>query len=641
MCGIVGFIDPDVREKSVRLRRMLCAMQARGPDDEGMHVEDTLAMGMRRLAVIDVDGGRQPLTSRAGRVLAFQNGEIYNHAELRAELAGDGYAFCTRSDTEVLAHGYDRWGLDGLLARIDGMFALAILDKDVRQLHLARDRFGEKPLYYTGDGTRFAYASDLRILAALPWFDGDIDRLSLSRYLALHYIPGDRTVLSGIHRVLPGECLTLAIDTPRPQRKRYYRLALRREVRLDDDELAAGIECAVASRLVSDVPVGVFLSGGLDSAIVAALAARRVRDLATFSIGFHSAQHDESPFARQMAASIGSRHHHFVFDDAAFATLLPRVAGALDEPLGDQAALPLFWLCREARRHVTVVLAGEGADEVFAGYGYYAPFASAAPWWKRLRTRMRGQQLARMPVSLIGETAPFTPSGFPLLTGVDERKMLLGLGDAAGDDWECELLGWLAHADDPLQRATATDLATWLPDDLLVKFDRMAMAHGLEGRAPFLQPDLVTMGVTRLTPAQRMNGGESKVALRRVARRWLPPEIFKRRKQGFVLPMAGWLRQWFAAAGGVEGWLERVGTPYFERSVLQRVVQNELAAGVRRERLLFALVMFHEWHERFTRHVAALRREYANASGGADAQDSRVGKHDTAAASCQLPRGFS
>ncbi len=295
----------------------------------------------------------------------------------------------------------------------------------------------------------------------------------------------------------------------------------------------------------------------------------------TFSMGFRSAEHDESDYARELAKAIGSRHHHFVFDETCFSALLPAVAAALDEPLGDQALLPVYWLAREARRHATVVLSGEGADEIFAGYALLPPFApepGTLATVKRVLTG--GDEYA----ALLGDAPPETPSGFPLLTDAAARARLAPRAPATPDAWEASLGSWLAGAHDPLQRATATDLATWLPDDLLVKYDRMAMAVSLEGRAPFLQPDLVAAALA-LPPAERMAGEESKVALRRIARRWLPERTRHRRKQGFVLPMRTWIREWLDTHGGAAAYFGAGALPGIDAAELVSVVAADVAAG--------------------------------------------------------------
>jgi asparagine synthase (glutamine-hydrolysing) len=589
MCGIVGLVDTrqDVPEAVLAVLRD--TMARRGPDGTGGFREGAAALAMRRLAVIDVAEGGQPLFAADGRVVAFQNGEIYNHLELRRELEGRGARFRTHSDTEALAQGYAAWGIEELLRRVDGMFALAILDRGRRELHLARDRFGEKPLFYAHAPGRFAYASSLLALAALPWVDLAIDRDALDRYLALHYVPGEATIFRGIRRVLPGHRLHVPLDDPRPSAARYHRLELGPARAVPDDELAAAVEQAVVSRLVADVPVGVFLSGGLDSSIVAALAARHRPGIATFSMGFAAHGYDESPFAREVAQAVGSGHHHFLFDEQSFRTLLPEVMAALDEPLGDQALLPLHWLCREARRHVTVALAGEGADEVFAGYSYYRDALRAPRRWP----------------TLTDNAEAVTPSGFPLLSAAAERAALAGGHLASAGHWERDLVRWLDQAADPLQRATAADLATWLPDDLLVKFDRMAMAHGLEGRAPFLQPALAEMG-TRLPPSDRVQDGTVKAALRRVAARWLPHAIVERGKHGFILPMESWLKDWFQAQGGPAPCFRGAEAVGLDPAAAAAVVTTDLRAGVRRPRLLFALLALVEWQRAFSLSRASL-----------------------------------
>jgi len=600
VCGIVGVIDTVAGRVSPRvLAAMRDVMIRRGPDGEGLYLDGAVGMAMRRLSIIDLEGGGQPLFSRDGDVVAFQNGEIYNYRALRADLIARGFRFVSQSDTEVLAHGFACWGAAGLLERLDGMYAIAILDRARREVHLARDRFGEKPLYYTHAGGRFAYASDLVALAALDWVSDEIDGESMDRYLALHYVPGEATIFKAIRRVLPGERLVVSIDDPRPSRHRYYTLRLGEVRRVSDRDLAARLEEAVASRLVADVPVGVFLSGGLDSSVIAAIAARTQPRIATFSMGFEADSHDESVYAETVAKAIGSDHHHFRFDGDSFRALLPMVAAALDEPVGDQAQLPLSWLCQEARRHVTVALSGEGADEIFAGYSYYRRHATALSWRERLATRWgRPIVLPDGPRRLTDNPTPETPSGFPLLTDAAGRARLTGAARREIAEWEAGLMAWLDGAADGLQRATAADLATWLPDDLLVKFDRVSMAYSLEGRAPYLAPPVVEAGLA-LPPAQRMNGATSKVALRRVASRWLPPAILERPKQGFVLPMARWLAEWFEKPASIRDYFFARAVPGLDMAEVARLTQDDLSAGVRRERLLFALVLLVEWHQAF------------------------------------------
>jgi asparagine synthase (glutamine-hydrolysing) len=611
MCGIVGVVDTVAGGvPPPLLAAMRDVMIRRGPDGAGQYVDGAVGMAMRRLSIIDLETGGQPFFSRDGDVVAFQNGEIYNYRSLRTELQSRGYPFVSHSDTEVLAHGFACWGAAGLLERLDGMYALAILDRARRELHLARDRFGEKPLYYAQAPGRFAYASDLLALAALDWVSDEVDGESMDRYLALHYVPGEATIFKAIRRVLPGERLVAPIDDPRPIRHRYYTLRLGETRRVSDGELAARLEEAVTSRLVADVPVGVFLSGGLDSSVIAAIAARSQPRIATFSMGFEAASHDETSHAEVVAKAIGSRHHQFRFDGESFRALLPMVAGTLDEPVGDQAQLPLYWLCQEARRHVTVALSGEGADEVFAGYSYYLPFAGTRSWRERFTAHWRGPTAGPGRCSrLTDNPTPETPSGFPLVADAAARARLTGKSGREIAAWEASLMTWLDGAADGLQRATAADLATWLPDDLLVKFDRISMAHSLEGRAPYLAPGLVEAGLA-LPLDQRMHGAISKVALRRVASRWIPRAILERPKQGFVLPMGRWLEQWFEKHGPVRDYCLERSVPTLDMAEVARVIRDDLSMGVARERLLFALVLLIEWHQAFAGKRRQLARTY-------------------------------
>lgn len=600
MCGIAGILHP--RASQPLIKAMTDVMISRGPDGAGYHVEPGVAMGMRRLSIIDLAHGWQPLYSSEQSVVAFQNGEIYNFQGLRKQLQEKGYAFKTDSDTEVLAHGYHAWGIEDLARRLDGMYAIAILDRNERVLFLVRDRFGEKPLFIAQLDGGFAYASDMRILAALPEVGTELSMDGLNDYLALHYVPGRRTILANVSRVLPGEIVRIPLETRVPSFSTYYRPPIGPQRPISDDELAELLESAVRARLIADVPVGVFLSGGLDSSIVAAIAARRNNGIATFSMGFKSAEHDESEYAKLLASYIGSDHHHFVFDEQNFSTLLPQVARALDEPIGDQALLPVYWLCQEASRHVKVVLAGEGADEVFAGYGYYSQFSPAPTFRDYVRTLFRGRISTATP-RLIHNPNPVTPSGFPLLTDVAGREKLIGPHGVKPDVWEQEVLSWLEGASDPLQRATCVDLVSWLPDDLLVKFDRMAMAHSLEGRAPFLDPRVVEAGIARLPPSERMRGSASKIALRRVARRWLPESIFERRKQGFVLPMKDWITTWARERGDVAGYFCDIPGYGPTLHALGGAIADSIVNDPTRERYHFAAIMLCEWARSFVGQV--------------------------------------
>jgi asparagine synthase (glutamine-hydrolysing) len=598
MCGLIGYISDTLPRDWLNV--LLQSMTHRGPDGDGIYHFGSLSIGMRRLSVIDLKGGWQPLYSRNGRIAVFQNGEIYNFRELQSQLEARGYIFRTSSDSEVIAHGYDAWSLHGMLDRLDGMYAIAIHDQDTNELHLARDRFGEKPLFYSSSAGGFAFGSTLLGVGAMPWVSDEVDALSLERYLALHFVPGRNTILRDVKRVLPGESLSIALDGLRVRQHRYYRPQLRTPERVDDDELINCLEYSVRSRLIADVPVGILLSGGLDSSTVAAIACRENPNISTFSIGFKDLEQDESAIAKKVARHIGSRHHEFIFDGPRFNELLPRVADALDEPIGDQATLPLYWLSQEVRRHVTVVLSGEGADELFAGYDYYRPFVDQGDWRTRLKALL---DLNRVPLcpffdTLLIDKPPCTPSGFPLLSAQADRSRLVRAVHENSDIWENDVLTWLDHASDPLQSATAADMLTWLVDDLLVKVDRMTMAHSLEARAPFLSPKMVDLALN-LPQTERMTNVTSKVALRRIARKYLPAEITARKKHGFVLPMRSWITAWFEERESTDNYFSARQFPHLDMAHLTNVVAKDLATGVQRERLLFAVIMLLEWWNTF------------------------------------------
>lgn len=603
MCGIFGVIDP-TGGGPADLARLSPILHPRGPDGEGSFIDGAVAMTMRRLAVIDPAGGDQPLFSRGGRVVAFQNGEIYNHADLRRELEAAGWVFQTRSDTETLAHGYAQWGIDGLLARLDGMFALAILDRDSRVLHLARDRFGEKPLFYAAAAGRFAYGSSLFALAGLGWLPLDPDPAALDQYLALQYVAGPHTLFRRIRRLEPGRRLEIAVDAPETvDARRYYRPRLTAPRPVDDAELAALTDAAVRSRMVADVPVGVFLSGGIDSSVVAALAARVQPGVATFSIGFDQPGFDESPYAEAAARRIGSSHRTLRFGRRDFETLFDSVARALDEPLGDQAALPTWLLSRAARQEVTVALSGEGADEIFAGYEHYRQFAPDDP---EAAVGRHGDGLRR--IRRVADPAlPFTPAGVPHLLAAADRRALTGwTPSAAPEAWENEMSAWLDEAVCPLQRAAAADLALSLPDRLLVKVDRTSMGSSLEVRAPFLQPQLAEAGLN-LPAGRRMAGNVAKRALRRVAADLLPREILERPKQVFAVPLHGWLAARVDAAGGPRAYARAYAVPGLDADLAGLLLEKALAADTPIANLSFSLCMLMEWHGQLVQMVRERR----------------------------------
>jgi asparagine synthase (glutamine-hydrolysing) len=559
VCGIVGIVAaPGHRLPPGDVARAMCGVIThRGPDDEGIFADAQAVIGMRRLSVIDLAGGHQPIGNEDGTIQTVFNGEIYNYRELRAQLERSGHAFRTSSDTEAIVHAYEEWGT-GCFARLEGMFGIAIWDGRARTLLLARDRFGEKPLFWSADGSRLVFASELKALLEVPGFPRDVDPEAVRAYVCFGYVPSPRSVFRAVEKLLPGHYLRWADG--RASVHPYYRLDLEPKHALSErdaeEELAHLLARAVSSRLVSDVPFGAFLSGGLDSSVVVALMSRVLEQpVRTFSIGFREAAYNELDDARRVAVHLGTEHHEQVVDPDAV-ELLHDLVWYLDEPFADSSAVPTYLVAKLARRHVTMVLTGDGGDEAFAGYERYARFlqlqrlgplkpaaAAAAGLAGRWLPRSGGHRLRRIAERL---RQPFPDSYLSgvALTRADVAAALLGEAARPGPvDHYRALAGAVRAADGNglLDRCVAIDFASYLPDDILVKLDRTAMANSLEGRAPFLDHRLVEFAV-RLPPALRIRGGRGKHLLRRVAARWLPPEVLRKPKQGFGVPLGDWFR---------------------------------------------------------------------------------------------------
>jgi asparagine synthase (glutamine-hydrolysing) len=599
---------------------MTRALAARGPDGEGFHVDGPVGLGHRRLAIIDVEGGKQPLFSEDGRVAVIVNGEIYNFPALRAELVRAGHRFATRSDSEVLVHGYEEWGED-VLARIEGMFAFVIWDGRARKILLARDRMGEKPLFWAElPGGGVAFASELKALKHAPGVARAIDPESLAQYLAFEYVPAPRSIIRGVHKLAPGTALR-ATPGRAPETFTYWDLTFPEGERLRDVPAAAAalrdeLRASVRARLVSDVPLGVFLSGGIDSSTVAAFAAEaRGGDIDTFSIAFEDPRFDESAAARMVAKHIGSRHHEERLSPATALDLMPAIGKILDEPTGDASIVPTHLLARFARRHVTVALGGDGGDELFAGYPTFqaervAQLIDLAPRAVRAAAFSAGETLA----AALPTTFGYMPLDFKIrrfLRGAREtgaRRHQAWIGALAEIDITRVLgrdaNGWADVLDrrlaacrsvDPWDRLMYFYAKGFLADQVLQKVDRATMAVGLEGRAPLLATRVVTLA-TRLAPSLRLRGLTTKYLLKRAMRGMLPDTILHRRKQGFSMPVGPWLR------GELRGLLEdtlaerrvREGG-LFDAGVVRRWVAEHVGGQADHRKALWTLVAFERW----------------------------------------------
>jgi asparagine synthase (glutamine-hydrolysing) len=558
MCGIVGIVAaPGAPLPADAIgRAMNAAITHRGPDDEGLFCDAQAMLGMRRLSIIDLAGGHQPVHNEDGTVQVVFNGEIYNYRELRGELEAAGHRFYTGSDTEVIVHGYEEWG-ERCFARLDGMFGIAIWDGKRRTLLLARDRFGEKPLFYADDGKRIVFASELKSLLAVPGLRTEIDAEAVRGYVTFGYVPTPRAIFEGVRKLPPAHYLRY-VDG-RASEHRYYTLDLRPKCTLSEpeaeEELARLLARAVKSRLVADVPFGAFLSGGLDSSIVVALMSRELEErVRTFSIGFREAAYNELSDARRVADHLGTEHHELVVEPDAV-DLLEKLVWYLDEPFADSSAVPTYLVSKLAREHVKMVLTGDGGDEAFAGYDRYLRFldlervgplkpaaAAAARFAGGLVPGSRGYRLKRIAERL---RMPFPENYLSgvALTRADVADALLGdaVRGGAGHYGALARAADDARGLDRLDRCVAIDFASYLPDDILVKLDRMAMASSLEGRAPLLQHELVEFAV-RLPRALRVRKHRGKHLLRQVARRFLPADVLEKPKQGFGVPIAEWFR---------------------------------------------------------------------------------------------------
>jgi len=599
MCGIAGFVG---RGDLGTLCRMTDAIRHRGPDAEGHWQEESAGvfLGHRRLSIVDLAGGAQPMWTRDGQLGVIFNGEIYNHAELRAELKQSGAVFQTdHSDTEVLLHGYRVWG-DGFVERLNGMWAFVIYDRARQRLFGSRDRFGKKPLFYFHEGDTFGFASELSALTQHPQCPRNLSALSLKKYFAYCYVPAPRSIYERVWKLPGGHnfALDLSRDTgrrpvsrtelriwrwwefviepdrsiPQPSGQSCVVLGSAQRARQDWQrqhldpllaELRTTLERATKRRLMSDVPLGVFLSGGIDSSAIAALAAKHVPagQLNTFSIGFDDPTFDESEYAKLVAGQLGTRHHHDTLDLEKSAALLPELVSRLDEPLGDGSLLPTYLLCRFTRQHVTVALGGDGGDELFAGYDPMRALRTAELYAKLVPKPIHAglrHLAARLPVSHANLSFDFKVKRFlrglshpaplwnPVWMGALEPADLAELFQEPTDPEEIyseAIEAWDRCAQPNLiDRALQFWTQIYLHDDILVKLDRASMLCSLEARSPFLDIEVVDLA-RRIPWPLKLHGGTTKWILKQAVAPLLPREIVERPKKGFGMPIGRWLRE--------------------------------------------------------------------------------------------------
>jgi asparagine synthase (glutamine-hydrolysing) len=595
MCGIAGFFGAG---DEATLHRMTARIAHRGPDDEAFLTEPDrgVFLGFRRLAILDIAGGKQPMTTADGALTVVFNGQIYNFAELRKELTQLGARFVTdHSDTEVLLHGWRQWDKE-LPQRLNGMWAFAIYDRSKREVFFSRDRFGKKPFFYFAGKNVFAFASELTALREHPQVPSALNERALRKYFAYGYVPAPLTFLEGVAKLPAAHSLTLDLATMQHRVARYWQyqpepqLDARPETELVE-EFRARLDAAVARRLVADVPVGCFLSGGIDSSTVTALAMRHAgKDrIKAFSIGFEEATFDETRYARTVAQHVGADHQIETLSVQRALDILPDIAERWDEPIADSSMLPTYLLCQHARKQVTVALGGDGADELLAGYD---PFRALryARWYEKLvpKPLHRGisMLIARMPVShrymsldfrlkrtLRGLDHPahlWLPVWMAPLAPSELNELFFAPLDL--DEVYSEAIeAWdNCASNDPIERTIAFYIRLYLQDDILVKVDRASMLHSLEVRAPFLDCELVDF-VRRLPADMKLRSNMSKRILRQCAKSLLPKDVLTRSKQGFAVPVGAWL------ANGTIGSTDSVSgprAPFWQRQLAEQQARS-------------------------------------------------------------------
>jgi asparagine synthase (glutamine-hydrolysing) len=569
MCGITGFVDFDGHDRAgarARIKQMTDMLVHRGPDAEGYYVDDLAALGHRRLSIIDLGTGQQPMGALGGRVQIVFNGEIYNFTDLRSELEQKGHEFRTRSDTEVILRAYLEWG-ERCVSRLNGMFAFAIWDGRSKRLVLARDRVGKKPLYYYHAGSVVAFASELKALRAGGLCPSEIDPESLDCYFSLGFVPAPRTIYREVHKLRAAHVLVVAPD--RREEHCYWQLVFGGTIEqpLNDavDELEGLLDDAVRRRLMSEVPLGAFLSGGLDSSLVVSSMSRLLdQPVTTHTIGFDEPEHSELTAARAIADHLGTRHHEFIVSPRV-RDVLGKIAWHLDEPLADSSALPTWYVCEMTKRSVTVALSGDGGDEGFGGYTFrYLPHVAESKIRAALPAALRSVLFG--PLSSLWPASARLPRPLRLktilenLTVGDSRAFYCDLvslredarAEAYSPEFMKSLLGFTpfeivdlyyssSAANDPLSRSQLADIHLYMTDDILVKVDRMSMAHSLEVRCPLLDHRVLEFAA-RLPTSFKVSSTQGKRLLRALAARRLPAGLDALPKRGFSVPLASWLR---------------------------------------------------------------------------------------------------
>ena len=626
MCGICGFCLPNKKPANLDvLARMATTLQHRGPDDKGYYTGAGIALAHRRLSIIDLDTGKQPIHNEDKTIYVVFNGELYNFPELKLDLEARGHKFYTKTDTEVLVHLYEELG-EGLLEKINGMFAFAIWDGMQRKLFLARDRIGIKPLYYAYNSKALAFASEPKALLKLPWIEGRLDPQGLSHYLSYDFIPAPYCIYEDIRKLPPGHQVVYQNGKLRCESYWDLELSDRFEGGLDENEICDliwGEFCrGVKMRLISDVPLGVLLSGGIDStSVLAALIYEGVGDIKTFSIGFADPSFDESRYFRRAASFFETEHHEEILAPQKLIEIIPEVTSVLDEPLADASIMPTYLLSRFTKGYVKVALGGDGGDELFAGYPTYQAFVLSR-YYERVPRIIRflvEAMVKRLPVSFDNMSLDFRAKkfiyGIPY-TPIERHYIWLG---TFSREMQKDLLtpkfnGKLKNFDSfhvlqdylsgktfssELGKLLYLDTKLYLQEGVLAKVDRASMAHGLEVRVPFLDHHFVEL-VTGLPEELKLRGFSTKYIWKKAIKDRIPVEIKRRGKKGFGIPIAKWfygeLKELMLEMLA-EGRLKKQGI--FNPSVVQKFISDHLAYRADNRKKLWNLLIFQLWWDRF------------------------------------------
>ncbi|MBI5224918.1 asparagine synthase (glutamine-hydrolyzing) [Candidatus Micrarchaeota archaeon] len=628
MCGIAGFVY--LSDKKL-LKSMCDCIEHRGPNHFGSYVDSNCSIGYRRLSVIDVKGGNQPLFNEKGNMLIFYNGEVYNYKQLKKELELLGHVFETNTDTETALHGFEQWGVD-VLKKLRGMFAFAIWDIKKKRLFLARDKFGKKPIYYTFANGVFAYSSELKSLLLLPGFDKTLDYDSIDKFLALRYIPGPQTIFKNTKKVPPGSYLIL--ENGKSTIKSYWDLEYKPVSHSENyfaKNLLAILDESTRIRLMSEVPLGAYLSGGIDSAAVVSLMAKHSsRAVKTFSVGFGIEKYDELPFARQTSDAFSTDHQELIVSPDSIKEL-PKIIWHLDEPMADPTVIPTFLLSKFAKKKVTVVLTGEGGDELFGGYEQYKIMQMAYKYAKPIPKLIRKHLIAKAPKyvpkaildrlfkysSSLGKKGIERYSEFisdlsspkksyldlvQILSQKERSALYLENGQLKADDAsKIPAADVFSRSDDLQSSMQLFGIKTEMADDLLMKVDKMTMAYSIEARAPLLDIRLAEFAFT-IPSHLKIKGGIEKYILRKALRGTLPQSVLNRKKARFFVPLDYWFSGDLKSIA--ENLLLENERKLFKNSEISKIISNYSHSKTYAARQLWSMISLEMW-----------ARTYLDASG--------------------------